>query len=241
MITNFNYLSTNVEGWSKLFKDAKPFEHVIIEDAFSDFKLGLILNEFGRNLKWDERHDDEIQVKIRSDWKDDSDIPPLTFELINELNSGNFLRFLSKLTGIEGIICDPYLTGGGYNEIKRGGHLAVHADGNWHDLMGVHRRLNVIIFLNYDWKDNWHGHFELWESDLSECVKKIRPDFNKMIIFKTDDFSMHGHPIPLACPSDRSRKSIILYYYTATRLESEVNVVGEKHRAQFVKTYKEIE
>lgn len=215
----------------------KPFEHVVV-DNFLDVPVAenILFELENENYEnWDKRYDKGEQVKWRSNWQNDSDVPFHTLELIKYLNSGEFLRWLSKTTGVEGLIPDPYLTGGGFNIIKRNGVLAVHADGNWHDLMQVHRRLNVILYLNHDWEDEWGGHFELWSNNNGKpgvCVKKVRPDFNRLVVFKTDDFSFHGHPTPLQCPETRSRKSLILYYYTSTRPEEEL-ASNEKHRALF--------
>jgi hypothetical protein len=234
---NFALLNENLESYKKEFATAEPFQHIVIDNAFHPYVLDLLLREFDE-VDWskqDVRNDEGIQVKLRSDWKKDDDVPLTAGLVIDALNSGDFLRWLSKLTGIQGIIADQYLSGGGFNQINRGGLLAVHADGNWHDLMAVHRRLNIIVYLNKDWESEWGGDFELWDRERTHCVKKVMPIFNRMVIFKTDDFSMHGHPTPLACPEDRSRRSLILYYYTNTRPSEEL-ASDEKHRAQFYKT-----
>ncbi len=229
----------NAEELSRSFQNADPFHHIVIDNFFKiEIADKLLLDLENDNFdNWDKRDHDKIQIKWRSDWKDDSDVPEHTLSVINFLNGGTFLRWLSRVTGIKGIIPDPYLTGGGFNQINTGGTLAVHADGNWHDLMGVHRRLNVIIYLNKDWKDEWGGHFELWSKTDNnipkECVKKVKPDFNRLVIFRTDDFSFHGHPTPLKCPEDRSRRSLILYYYTNTRPKEEVQSLDYHHRALF--------
>jgi len=236
-LLNWEYLNDNVQQWSTQFATEHPFSHIAIDNACNPLVLDQILNEFN-NTDWskhDVRNDEGIQVKLRSNWKQDSDIPPVAHSMINTLNGGDFIRWLTKLTGVQGIICDPYLSGGGFNQINPGGMLAVHADGNWHDIMAVHRRLNVIIYLNKDWLEEWKGHFELWDRERTQCVKKVTPIFNRMVIFKTDDFSMHGHPAPLVCPPDRSRRSLILYYYTNTRPAEEL-ASDSKHRAQFYKT-----
>lgn len=232
---DINYLSTE-------FQNANPFNHIVLDNAFDKEKLNSILTEFDNENfdTWDKRDHTDIQVKWRSNWKSDSDVPPNTFSLIQYLNSGDFLRFLTKLTGIKGIIPDPYLSGGGLNQINPGGILEIHADGNWHDLMEVHRRLNVIVYLNKDWKSDWGGELELWSKTVDnlpkQCIKKIEPLFNRLCIFKTDDFSYHGHPSPLKCPPDRSRRSLILYYYTNTRPKDEVISLDNKHRALFYNT-----
>jgi Rps23 Pro-64 3,4-dihydroxylase Tpa1-like proline 4-hydroxylase len=139
------------------------------------------------------------------------------------MNSEPFLRFLQELTGIkETLIPDPYFEGGGVHQIKRGGFLKVHVDFHRHRLLQLDRRVNVLVYLNKDWKDEYGGHFELWERDMSRCVKKIAPLFNRMAIFSTTADSWHGHPDKLNCPEGRSRQSLALYYYTNGRPSYEV-------------------
>ena len=94
--------------------------------------------------------------------------------------------------------------------------------------MNLDRRINVLIYLNENWEEEYGGHFELWEKDKSKCIVRIPPIFNKMAIFSTTDFSWHGHPDPLTCPQGRSRKSLALYYYTHGRPEYEISEVNRK-------------
>ena len=88
--------------------------------------------------------------------------------------------------------------------------------------------------MNEDWKEEYGGHFELWEKDMSRCVTRIAPLFNRMAIFSTTDYSWHGHPDPLTCPPDRSRKSLALYYYTNGRPASDVS---EANRNRITTTF----
>ncbi|MCP4473325.1 MAG: hypothetical protein GY821_01880 [Gammaproteobacteria bacterium] len=95
--------------------------------------------------------------------------------------------------------------------------------------LNLERRLNVLLYLNKDWQEDYGGHFEMWcgkTSDngdhyLTECVDRILPLFNRFVVFSTSETSYHGHPDPLLCPEDRSRKSLALYYYTVDRPEIE--------------------
>jgi hypothetical protein len=88
--------------------------------------------------------------------------------------------------------------------------------------MGLDRRLNVLVYLNKDWKEEYGGHFELWNDKMDTCVKKILPKFNTLALFSTNHISYHGHPDPLNCPEHMSRKSLALYYYTNGRPQHEV-------------------
>ena len=145
---------------------------------------------------------------------------PEIHEVLNYLNSDEFIGFLRHITGIEDLIGDNSFAGGGVHIIPPGGKLGVHCDFSIHDdqkFNGYWRRVNVLLYMNHDWKDEWEGHLELWDKPRKrggECVSKIRPDFNKMIIFGTSENSWHGHPTPLACPEDKKRISLATYYYS---------------------------
>ena len=95
------------------------------------------------------------------------------------------------------------------------------------------RRINVLIYLNKNWNDNYGGHLELWNQNMSKCEKKISPSFNTMVIFSTTDFSNHGHPEHLNCPKEISRKSLALYYFSSGRPKSEVLSKHKKNRTFF--------
>lgn len=154
-------------------------------------------------------------------------LPPKTRRLVEELNAPPFLRWLEELTGIEGLQPDPYLEGAGIHQIPPGGYLKIHTDFNWHRRLGLHRRINALLYLNEDWQEEWGGKLELWdEKDITKDDGKasaaFSPLFNRMVIFSTTDFSYHGHPHRLECPPDRTRNSIALYYYSKERPASEI-------------------
>ena len=136
-----------------------------------------------------------------------------TRHLLAELNSAPVIAFLERLTGIEGLVPDPHFVGGGLHQIERGGHLKVHADFNRHPRTQLERRINLLLYLNRDWKDEYGGALELWNRDMSACEARILPLFNRCVVFSTTETSYHGHPEPLNCPEGWTRKSIALYYY----------------------------
>src|SRR6185436_17882303 len=142
----------------------------------------------------------------------ESQLGERTRRFIWGLNSQVFLTYLETLTGIEGLIPDPHLFGGGLHQIVPGGFLKVHADFNRHEKLKLDRRLNVLIYLNRDWKEEYGGHLELWNRDMSRPERRVLPLFNRCVVFSTTDFSYHGHPDPLRCPEGRTRKSIAMYY-----------------------------
>jgi Rps23 Pro-64 3,4-dihydroxylase Tpa1-like proline 4-hydroxylase len=141
-------------------------------------------------------------------------VDPTLHGILYALNSSPVIRFLEQLTGIPGLLPDPHFTGGGLHQVSPGGRLPVHADFNYMPEVGLYRRLNLLIFLNKDWKDEYGGHLELWDAEMHACVTRILPVFNRCVIFATLATSFHGHPEPLACPPGNTRKAIALYYYT---------------------------
>lgn len=206
-------LMSTAEEMHEAYVNASPFAHAVIDDMFDEGLLTEVVREFdGQTQTWREF---ESKYEKKKQLNRDEHLGPITRALFHNLNSEPFLEFLTKLTGIKGLIPDPYLVGGGLHRIGQGGKLGIHVDFNRHEQMRVFRRLNVIIYLNKDWKEEWGGHFEMWTEDKNACAKKILPVFNRMAIFNTTSKSFHGHPIPLTCPEDVYRKSLALYYYTA--------------------------
>jgi Rps23 Pro-64 3,4-dihydroxylase Tpa1-like proline 4-hydroxylase len=204
------------------YTKASPFPHIEIPRVFPDAVLEEVLREFpgSGEIDWI-RFNDPRQNKLA--FSIDSELGEKTVRFLHTLNSARFIQFLEELTGIKGLIPDPYFEGGGLHQIMPGGFLKIHADFNWHYKLNLHRRINVLIYLNKDWEEEFGGHLELWDRDMKACQRKILPTFGKMVVFNTTDFAYHGHPNPLACPPDRSRKSIALYYYSSSRPREEVS------------------
>ena len=205
------------ETLHRAYADAQPFPHIVIDDFLDPAVLRTLLPGFphSEGRRFFDRDQERFKYQIAPDEVAD----PALRGLLLELNSPALLAFLEALTGIEGLIPDPYYVGGGLHEIGAGGHLSVHADFNLHDQMKVERRLNLLLYLNDDWSSAWGGELELWDRAMTACQVRIAPILGRAVIFNTDADSYHGHPDPLACPPDRSRRSIATYYYTAPRAD----------------------
>lgn len=203
------------------YANANPFPHVVFDNFFDPALLDRILSEFPKpgEIAW-QRFDNEQEIKLAS--AAESSFGPTTRLLLYHLNSITFLDFLGKVTGIQNLIPDPRFDGGGLHQIVRGGKLAVHADFNKHPSYGLDRRLNALLYLNKDWREEYGGHLELWNRDMTRCEYKVLPVFNRFMVFGTTDFTYHGHPEPLQCPAGMTRKSLALYYFSNGRPASEV-------------------
>jgi Rps23 Pro-64 3,4-dihydroxylase Tpa1-like proline 4-hydroxylase len=200
---------------------AEPFPHIALDGLFDDDDLDAVLREFPSPAAMRWRQFDSPTEKKLGYFHETSTISKTVREFLDALNSFEMLLWLEALTAIEGLIPDPYFGGGGLHQIEPGGFLKVHADFNVHPKLKLDRRLNMLVYLNKNWRDEYGGHLELWDRDRSTCRQKILPIFNRTVIFSTTDTSFHGHPHPLTAPEGMSRKSVSLYYYTAGRPEAE--------------------
>ena len=216
------------------YQQGAPFPNIALPNFFDPRILDQVLGEFPDLSRRKEifTYDNPNERKLAS--RGEALFGPATRSLVHFLNSQPVLEFLQRLTGIkETLLPDPYLEGGGYHEIKPGGLLKVHADFNKSRATGLDRRINLLVYLNKSWEESYGGHFELWDRDMRNPIKKILPTFNTVAIFSTTDFSHHGHPDPLTCPPDRSRKSLALYYFSNGRPAEEVHAGLEEHSTLF--------
>lgn len=203
------------------YLSAGPFPHIVLDGLFDDASLETVLADFPRpeETRWLE-FDSPTEKKLGY-YHERSTISDRVRRFLDAMNGFEMLLWLEALTGIEGLIPDPYFGGGGLHQIEPGGFLKVHADFNVHPKLKVDRRLNMLTYLNRGWREEWGGHLELWDTAATECRKRIAPVFNRTVIFSTTDTSFHGHPHPLQSPPGVTRKSVSLYYYTAGRPEEE--------------------
>lgn len=222
-IIDFDSLATTASSQAESYQCASPFPHIVLDDFIDPEPLNMILQAFpapDQKLNWR-----RIEANIDGDHVQhnklgmpyEEKLDPLIRQLFWEMNSGMFLRFLEALTGIHGLLPDPGLQGAGLHQSLPGAILGVHADFTEHKVYHLTRRLNLLLYLNKDWKDEYEGHLELWSSDMAVCKRRVRPLLGRCVIFNTDADSFHGSPVPLACPEGMTRKSIALYYYTNGR------------------------
>ena len=216
----------------------QPFKHLYCDNFFSPEFANALLDSFpdlGNKGLWDTSNDPEIEVKMRSKWQSEFDIPDTIVDAVRVLNSSLFLKTISEKFDIPKLMPDPYFTGGGLNVTVSGGLLDVHVDGNYHDASGLNRRINAILYLNPGWQKGWGGEFGLYDETGDKLIKKIAPIHNRLVIFDTNDKSFHGLPDPLNFPEGHARRSIILYYYTKDERPTDQVTVEQPHSALWKK------
>ena len=178
-----HYLKNLAIKYREAYSQAKPFPHITIDNFLPESLLDNILSEFPsvQSIDW-QKFDAPAEKKLTA--KDELQMGDYTRLLLYQLNSSVFISFLEELTGIDGLIPDPHFEGGGLHQIERGGYLKIHADFNLHRKLRLDRRLNLLVYLNKNWQEEYGGNLEFWNKDMTRCEKKILPIFNRCGCFQ---------------------------------------------------------
>jgi hypothetical protein len=212
---DYERIEPALPGLSARYAAAQPFPHIVLDDVLRPDAFDRAAAEFPAIE--DERWHGFVHVNQTkySNTEPDTWGPTLT-TVARELCSPRFVALLERLTGITGLLPDWSMDGGGLHQTLRGGHLNIHADfSSHHTHENWARRVNILLYLNREWHDDWGGKLELWDRDMTACQERVTPAGNRMLVFTTSDDSFHGHPDGLTCPPDEARRSMALYYFTA--------------------------
>lgn len=190
----------------------KPFPHAVVCGGWDQRLLLQAKREIGQITEWSGEKDFQGSRKKRF-LSDPARLPPAVAQIVGEANSPRFVQWLEALTGERGLVADHDLTGGGVHSILPGGFLGMHTDFNFIESKGLYRRLNVLLYLNPGWRPEWGGQLQM----RGDGAASVDPSINTMVVFTTDDESVHGHPAPLEAPQGITRDSIALYYYSRTK------------------------
>lgn len=216
------------------FRPREPFRHLVVDDFFARDFANRILAEFppfdhgnARNEAGEIGNKSTVE-KIRA-------LGAAYGALDDLVQSREFLGLIGRITGIDGLLYDPWYFGGGTHENRQGQNLDTHVDFNRHPAQRWHRRLNLIVYLNREWNDDWGGSLQLHSDPRSadDRVITITPKFNRAVIFETTETSWHGFPC-IALPAHKqalSRKSVALYFYTKDRPAEET---ADSHSTVYV-------
>ena len=215
-----------IQGLNSNYTYRSPFPHLVADNLFPKEVIEAVAKEIPDSPKVTDKNcvigsqqcfnTPNLEFK-KNAFDNEQYFGPATLSMFKFLRSTIFIQFLEQLTGIQDLIPDPEYQGSGIHQTLSGGQLQIHADFNRYSKYDMHRRVNVFIYLNPDWEESYGGDLELWSRDMKVCNVKIAPLMNRFVAFTSNDFSYHGHPHPLSCPSNRSRRSLALYYYTKTR------------------------
>lgn len=207
------------------YRAGYPFPFVIIDDFLPQESLGVACSYFpGHDSeKWKQiRNPHTVNRVVVGSTPAGKEWTPEVEGLFNSMMNAKFLRFMEKLTGISGLISDPYYAEAGFYAMREGGYLDIHADFSHHDKLGLERRCNLLIYLNPDWKPQYKGDLVLYDGALNPA-QRIAPLMNRAVIFEASERSYHGNPEPLQAPE---RRAVSMWYYT-------IPTGRPKHRAIF--------
>ena len=230
--------------WAKAarnFKDAAPFNYVVIDNFFNPEVADKLSSEFpDPRSEVMNTYKNPLEDKLTLNQWDK--FPNCTYRAFTALAKESFVKKMQDLIddplfnfdGNTQLVMDYGLNGGGWHMHGRGGNNNIHLDYNIHPKLGWQRKLNIIIYLSKDWDTSWGGGLELWSHDYEtnkplELVKTVENIFNRAIIFDTTQNSWHGLPNSINCPDGVYRKSMAAYYVTPAPAQTE-----QRGRALFV-------
>jgi Rps23 Pro-64 3,4-dihydroxylase Tpa1-like proline 4-hydroxylase len=215
----------NIDKLQNIYTNNKPYPHIIIDDFLNKKFVEEIYNEFPENYDDWHIYNNPIEVKLAY-----NKIDNLGYNLQNIfkiLSSDNSINLFSKLSNINDLENDPTLHGAGLHSHPRNGRLGLHLDYEKHPiLINKQRKLNIILYLSKNWKEEWNGETQLWNSDVTKCIVKSQVKFNRAVIFNTNELSWHGVPEKINCPLGIYRKSLAFYYISPLKSDKNSNKVG---------------
>ncbi len=208
-------LPLDVDSLHRRFTSADPFPHVVLDDVIEpEFarRIAASLPSFEQSLQRGFRFE-TVNERRKVQVTDRAALSPPLRELLDALHSPEWLETLGRITGIPGLLADERLLGGGLHQTGRGGRLDVHTDFNYVPDVQWFRRLNLLLYLNPGWREEWGGELELWDDQVKNCRVRVSPVLGRCVVFATSTKSFHG-TTTIRSPDDVPRSSFALYYYT---------------------------
>jgi hypothetical protein len=228
-VLDLDRLESELDDLHARYLAATPYPHIVLDDFLEPGAAEAAIKEFPPldPGQWN----NYLHTNERKFSNTDPDTwGPTLREILQEFNSPRFVQFVSRLIGVDNLIADPSLEGGGLHQSTTGGYLNIHADFTVHPHnRNWQRRANILLYLNDEWKPEYGGDLELWSADMKQCVEKVAPVANRVLIFTTDGTSFHGHPDPMLCPEGVARRSMALYYFS---IEDDPQVRSTEYRAR---------
>jgi Rps23 Pro-64 3,4-dihydroxylase Tpa1-like proline 4-hydroxylase len=205
------FAQENLEKLRQDFDKALPYRHIVIKDFLNAEFADSLYQHFppidSLNKHYNGLNENKSEGSNFDGYHEN-------FRKLREaVKSAEFAGALEKITGIKGLFTTDDNLGSGVHQGSNGSYLDVHIDFNIHHLRDLHRRLNVLIFLNKNWKEEYGGKAEMWNEDVTELVQAYTPGFNICIIFETNEISYHGYST-IHVPEGETRKSFYSYFYT---------------------------
>jgi hypothetical protein len=198
------------------FRSAEPFPFMVIDDFLHEDFLRAIIGAYPSVSQAESLGNtfSAVNEKGKTQVTNAKTFAEPVAKLNEVLSSPEWLATLGEITEIEGLMADEALDGGGMHLMRVGAHLDVHVDFNISLESRLHRRLNILLFFNDRWDEDWGGRLELWDEKVKHRHHALLPIANRCVVFRTSDHSYHGVE-KIRCPEGFVRRSFAAYYYTA--------------------------
>ncbi len=204
----------NMARYRQEFDSAKPYRHLVVDGFFTPEAATELYSNFP-GVEQLKKHWKGLNEQ-KSESSDFSSFHPAFLQVKQTLFSTDFYQWVTRVTGIEDVFITDDHMGAGLHQGASGSYLDVHIDFNIHHVKNVHRRLNLLVYLEKNWKEEYGGALEMWDANMKNCEKMVLPMFNRCVIFETSEISYHGYS-KITIPEDITRKSFFTYFYTNER------------------------
>lgn len=217
LLNKLHFTAESVSKLNKDFNEAKPYKHILIDNLLNQEIADYMFENFPKYEVFNKKYKGLNEFKAEG--SNFQDFDKVFAQLRDEISSKEFCEWLGNVSGIHDLYSVPDALGAGLHQGGNGSFLDVHIDFNIHVEQNIHRRINLLIFFNKDWKEEYGGGTELWNKDMSVCEKKVLPIHNRCLIFETSEISYHGYD-KIKIPEDVTRKSFYTYFYTDLRADA---------------------
>ena len=192
----------NIENKSQTIKTiTDPYPIWIIDNFFANDTIKSIKKEWPslNSDLWHKGHEyinnkkNILEQGMRAISKLE-DMPEYTANVLKYIHSNEFTKRIANITNMTNLVTDKSMRWSGLRTMVPGSFQAIHSDARKNPETGLRKELTCLVYLNNKWNESDAGQFEVWNDDMTECVHKIDPIDNRLVIFLNTDKSYHGVP-----------------------------------------------
>ena len=124
------------------------------------------------------------------------------------------LNIFSDICSIPDLVGDAELYAGGISSMSKTCFLNPHIDNSHDRLRNNYRRLNLLYYVSEDWCSSDGGQLVLYPNGLNSEAIEIDSVFNRLVIMRTDNRSLHA--VKRVNSQRHRRKCISNYYFSSS-------------------------
>lgn len=167
---------------------ASPYTVRVIDNAFEESLVRAAdVSWPGLDWEWWHVYRDKDASKYAS--RSVQSAPTACLKLLHKMSEYPVHETLGNIQSA-GIFPDFSFYGGGLHALTPGGYLRRHVDALDHPQHPWQRAVNLILYVNEGWKEEWGGAFEIYRG--TELAHLIEPKFNRLVVFCPNDEAWHG-------------------------------------------------